>query len=129
MKRPIQFVCAMVFVFCQAVCLVGDASPATSASKDACLNCHGPFDKLATSTANYVTPSGEKTTPHKYVPHDSKEAKATPECSNCHQTHPLPPSESDRAALRKPEIDWCYGSCHHDNTFTPCKECHPEKKN
>jgi hypothetical protein len=118
----------VVFLFCQALGLGDSGSFAASASKEACLDCHGPFDKLAASTASYAAPSGEKSTPHRYVPHDAKEAKAIPECSNCHQPHSVPPSESDRAAFRRREIDWCYTSCHHDNTLKPCKECHPERK-
>ncbi len=62
--------------------VVADASAsapqtATSApviSKEVCLNCHRPFDKLATASANYVAPSGEKITPHRFVPHNSKDA-------------------------------------------------------
>ncbi len=118
----------MVFVAWQALCLGVSISPAAPVPKGDCLDCHGPFDKLAASAPSYAAPSGEKITPHRFVPHDSKEAKAIPECSNCHQPHSVPPSESDRAALRKPEVDWCYSSCHHENTFKPCKECHPEKK-
>jgi hypothetical protein len=126
MKRQIQFVCLIGVVFWQAWCPgVSGAAPVLKAE---CLNCHGPFDKLATSTAGYAAPSGEKTTPHRYVPHEAKAAKAIPECSNCHQPHSVPPVESDRVALQKPEIDWCYSSCHHDNTLKSCKECHPEKK-
>lgn len=95
-----------------------------AASKEACLDCHGPFDKLAAATASYMAPSGEKITPHRYVPHNSKEAKGIPECSNCHQPHPVPPGASDLAALAKPDIQWCYTTCHHKNNFEPCKDCH-----
>ena len=128
MDRRIQFGCVMVFVCCQAFYSGTSVAPAAPISKDECLNCHGSFDQLAASTANYVAPSGEKTTPHLYIPHRSKEAKAIPECSNCHQPHSVPPTESDRAAFRKPEIDWCYSSCHHENNLKSCKECHPDKK-
>jgi hypothetical protein len=99
-------------------------APDTAASKQACLNCHGPFDKLASATAGYVAPSGEKITAHRFVPHDSKEAKGIPECTNCHQPHPAEPTASDLAALAKPEVQWCYATCHHKNNFEPCKDCH-----
>lgn len=96
----------------------------TAVSKDMGLDCHGPFNKLAARTSNYVAPSGEKITPHQYVPHDSKDAKAIPQCSNCHQSHPLPPTASDLATLPKPDVQWCYATCHHKNNLTPCKNCH-----
>ena len=99
------------------------AVPATATPKEACLNCHGPFDKLATANAKYVAPSGEKITPHRFVPHDSKDAKAIPGCDNCHATHPLPPTTAAIAALPKPDVQWCY-TCHHKNNFVSCKECH-----
>ena len=37
-----------------------------------CLACHGSFDKLAEKTANFKAPSGETTSPHRYVPHTDK---------------------------------------------------------
>ena len=99
------------------------AAPAAAVSKEACLNCHGPFDKLV-ANVNYQAPSGEKITPHRYVPHSAKEAKAIPECSNCHEPHPVPPVASSVAALPKPDVQWCYTTCHHKNTFQLCKDCH-----
>jgi hypothetical protein len=98
-------------------------SPSTAASsKDVCLDCHGPFDELAKSTMGYVAPSGEKATPHRYVPHDKKDPSAIPECSNCHQPHPVPPTSPN--AVPKASVDWCYGACHHENNFKPCQICH-----
>jgi hypothetical protein len=142
-KRQFRFVCIGVFLFAAtgtvttgvtaqpngavttapSATLYTDAST-MPASKDLCLNCHGPFDKLALATANYMAPSGERTTSHRYVPHNSKEAKTIPECSNCHQSHPVPPTASDLAVLPKPDVQWCYTTCHHKNNFTPCKDCH-----
>jgi hypothetical protein len=100
------------------------APSATAASKDACLACHGPFDKLARAAAGYQAPSGEKINPHVYVPHTSKEAKAVPECANCHQPHQVPPNAEDMAALPNPDVQWCYTNCHHRNSFELCKNCH-----
>jgi len=98
-------------------------SPSTTAtSKEACLDCHGPFDDLAKSTAGYVAPSGEKGTPHRFVPHEKKDPGAIPGCDNCHQPHPVPPTSP--MAVPKASVDWCYGACHHDNNFTLCKVCH-----
>jgi hypothetical protein len=62
----------------------------TAGSRDVCLNCHGPFDKLAATNAKYQAPSGEKISPHRYVPHSAKDVKAIPGCSNCHEPHPVP---------------------------------------
>ena len=124
MKKRLRPVCIGVFVFSLALGPGVCGSPAAEVSKDMCLDCHGPFDKLVTAPPSYVAPSGEKITPHYYVPHTSKEAKAIPECSNCHQSHPTPPTAKDIAAMDKPGVDWCYSTCHHENDFTPCKKCH-----
>ncbi len=97
------------------------ASTAAGSSKDACLECHGPFDKLVSATANYnAWQGGEKTSPHRYVPHDSKDI---PECSNCHkQAHPLSPTAADISAMPKPNPQWCY-TCHHAGVLQ-CGTCH-----
>ena len=127
MKRKFLFV-SIGAVLSLAVgvssCAPQTNTPDTATSKEACLNCHGPFDKLASAAASYVAPSGEKITPHRFVPHDSKGAKGIPECSNCHQPHPAEPTASDLAALAKPDVQWCYATCHHKNTFESCKDCH-----
>ncbi|HVP80464.1 MAG TPA: hypothetical protein VMV04_21480 [Thermodesulfobacteriota bacterium] len=127
MKRRFLSLCIGVFLLVTTI--VSTDVPrtngqTTATSKEACLGCHGPFDKLAAATTGYVAPSGEKITPHRYVPHSSKEAKGIPECSNCHQPHPAEPTASDLAALAKPDVQWCYTTCHHRNNFEPCKDCH-----
>jgi hypothetical protein len=99
-----------------------NASSAVAVSKDMCLACHGPYDKLATATANYVAPSGEKGSPHRFVPHDATAAVNVPECSNCHQPHPIPPTANMK--VTPANVDWCFSTCHHQNDFTPCKNCH-----
>jgi hypothetical protein len=127
MKRKFLFIWIGVFLYVATIISSGTSqtnAPTMAASKDLCLNCHGPFDKLAAAAANYMAPSGEKTTPHRYVPHHSKEAKAIPECSNCHQSHSVDPTASDLAALVKPDVQWCYTTCHHKNNFKPCQDCH-----
>jgi hypothetical protein len=96
---------------------------ATQASS--CLDCHGPFDKLSASTAGWKAPSGEKTSPHRYVPHDSKQPDDVPDCKNCHAAHPqTPPPASGSIDLSKVTVEWCYKTCHHEKTFEPCKKCH-----
>jgi hypothetical protein len=100
------------------------SAPGTPVSKEACLECHGPFDKLVGAPASFTEPGGEKINPHKYVPHTSREAKAVPECTNCHRPHPVPPKAEKGAAQSKPDVQWCYTTCHHNNNFEPCKNCH-----
>ncbi len=99
-----------------------NTSSTGTVAKDMCLACHGPFSKLAASTANYEAPSGEKGSPHLYVPHTSTDASKVPECSNCHTPHPVPPTAG--AKPTPANVDWCYQTCHHENDFTPCKQCH-----
>lgn len=101
------------------------SSPATSAStaagspKDVCLGCHGPFDELTSATANYTMPvGGEKTSPHRYVPHDSKDI---PECNYCHKPHPVPLTSKEE--VPKPNPQWCY-TCHHKRVVKACGTCH-----
>jgi len=126
MKREFLFlrIGVLLFVTTALFGVSQTLGQATATSKEACLNCHGSYDKLAAATAGYVAPSGEKITPHQYVPHDSKEAKDIPGCSNCHQPHPLPPAASNPAAGIKPDVQWCYTTCHHKNNFELCKNCH-----
>ncbi len=108
--------------------LVGAVAPSPSTeagaqpsgtSKETCQSCHGPFDKLVAS-ANYQAPSGEKISPHRYVPHNATEVKAIPECSTCHEPHPVPLP----ANVPKGDVQWCYTTCHHKHTFQACKDCH-----
>ena len=100
---------------------VSETDADKKASKEACLTCHGPFEKLAAAPKNYASESGEKINPHVYVPHNRKEAKSIGDCVNCHETHPVPwPAKGART---KANADWCY-SCHHKFNFTSCKACH-----
>ncbi len=87
-----------------------------------CLACHGPFDELAKSTAEYTTPSEEQTTPHMYVPHEEPVEANINDCTNCHTPHPIPPDSSEDVA--KPNVDWCYTNCHHAYNLSPCSDCH-----
>ena len=95
----------------------------TATGKTACLSCHGPFDKLIASDASFTMPDGAKVNPHRYVPHDQKDAASVPECTDCHNAHPIPPTPNDLAGLPKPNVDTCF-SCHHLKNFTPCAKCH-----
>jgi hypothetical protein len=97
------------------------ASAVTSGDKDACLQCHGPFEKLAAGPKNFQAESGEKINPHRYVPHDAKIEKNIPGCAKCHSPHPIP--LTSRKEVPDPNIDWCY-TCHHGYEFKPCRACH-----
>ena len=89
-------------------------------SATACLNCHGPFEKLASAPSSFVMKSGEKVTPHRYVPHDLKEI---PDCVSCHKPHSAIPTKSEIQTLPKPNVETCF-SCHHSENFRSCKSCH-----
>jgi hypothetical protein len=100
-------------------------APVAKQAQAKCLKCHGPFDKLIKAPAKYIAPSGEKINPHRYVPHDSKQAKDIPDCSHCHTAHKLSPLPAKGTIdLSKVSVQWCY-SCHHENNLTSCKDCHP----
>ena len=110
---------AAALLFCAAAFAQTAPSPppATAGAQPACLQCHGPYDKLIEATSGYYMPSGETTSPHRYVPHKSK---AVPDCRNCHQPHPLPVTA--KPALPPPSTDWCY-TCHHKGALE-CGTCH-----
>lgn len=100
------------------------APAATTAGKETCLACHA-FDKLIANSVSYVAPSGEKGSPHRLVPHDSKSAINIPECANCHTAHSLSPLPTAGSInLKQVGVEWCYATCHHQNDFTPCEKCH-----
>ena len=123
MKKQSGIFYTCVSILALTLLLSGSSPAATTASteagssKDACLMCHRPFDKLISATANYTMPGGEKTSPHRYVPHDSKDI---PECSNCHKPHPVPLTSTE--GLPKANAKWCYG-CHHTRVLE-CGTCH-----
>ena len=101
------------------------SAPTAEKTKDKCLDCHGPFDKLIASTTNYVASSGEKTSPHRYVPHNSKLEKDIPDCAHCHTAHSLSSLPAKGSIdLSKVNVEWCF-SCHHEKNLQSCKDCHP----
>jgi hypothetical protein len=101
------------------------SGPVAVQAEKNCLGCHGPFDKLIEATANYVAPTGEKTSPHRYIPHDSKLDKDIPDCTHCHTAHPLSPLPAKASIdLSKVSVEWCY-TCHHEKNLRSCKDCHP----
>ena len=101
-------------------------APAPKPAQNECLQCHGPFTKVIEASAKYVTPSGEKANPHRFVPHDSKKDEDAPDCDHCHKAHPLDPLPTKGSIdLSKVDVKWCYEACHHEKNFTSCKQCHP----
>jgi hypothetical protein len=99
---------------------------ADKAPQNECLQCHGPFAKLVEASTRYVAPSGETTSPHRFVPHNSKLEEDVPECNHCHTAHPLDPLPAKGSIdLSKVGVKWCYEVCHHEKNLTSCKECHP----
>jgi predicted CXXCH cytochrome family protein len=98
-----------------------DASANKPNGKDVCLECHGPFDELTAAPITFAAENGDKINPHRYVPHNRREAKGIVDCTNCHNPHPVP--LASKAGLTKANADWCY-SCHHTHDFVPCQTCH-----
>lgn len=104
---------------------------------DFCLRCHGTREDVIARTANYqvkytisadlqarLAAAGYDLSQHTNInPHSILLNTANPnnphgagatliQCSRCHSMH----NES-------PKLDTCY-SCHHTETFAPCKTCH-----
>jgi hypothetical protein len=112
-------VLGLLLVFGTCVFAVQTMSSA-KIDKETCLGCHGPFDKIAKATAEWKAASGETTTPHRYVPHDSTDV---PQCTECHTAHEIP--LKDKATVVKPkDLIFCFDACHHARNLQPCKSCH-----
>jgi hypothetical protein len=107
---------------------------AAATSKTVCLACH-PYDSIIAASANYVMPSGETHSPHRYVnaenetfgkwsddPHHATGVENIPECGWCHTAHPLPLTGT--VDLSNMGLESCYSTCHHQNNFAPCGGCH-----
>ncbi len=105
---------------CGAAAAQEAGSAPAAGQKDACLACHGPLEKLAGADVRFKVDGGT-VNPHRFVPHDSKDAADFPECTVCHQVHPMPPAKGYKDA--KANVEVCY-QCHHNYTFEPCSKCH-----
>lgn len=125
-KHWFRWIIVLFFFFVAVNAFSSDPSEPTLATKEddsataVCLKCHGPFDELASAPPSFITPSGEKVTPHRYIPHDQKDI---PDCLSCHQKHSVSPTSAEIAALPKPNVKFCF-DCHHKKNFMPCKACH-----
>ena len=125
-QSRILYICTAILAL---TLLLSGSLPAQTSSKDACLGCHGPLEKLNAATAGYEMQSGDekiKTSPHLYVPHHVKDSSVPRksadivECTNCHKPHPVPLTSKE--GLAKAEAKWCYG-CHHAGVLQ-CGTCH-----
>ncbi len=89
----------------------------------ACLACHGgSFEKLASKKPSFKASSGEIINPHQYLQHDLKTVENIPNCTDCHSTHPIPLKE--KVDLSKVNVESCFLSCHHQQNFERCNNCH-----
>lgn len=96
-----------------------EVQAAETMKPEQCLMCHGgSFDALREQTKNWKDEFGSPVQPHQYLdpnaanPHAG--AKVVPECTGCHQAHPIPVPKDF-----KPEpasLSMCYG-CHHMENF------------
>jgi hypothetical protein len=87
-----------------------------------CLACHS-YEKIRTDTAKYKTSGGETATPHQYVPHKAKEKGEIPDCTECHEAHPVPLVDKSKVVKPK-DIAFCYTACHHMSNLDSCTKCH-----
>lgn len=98
------------------------------AASTACLQCHGPYDKIVAGSTTFMTDSGENVNPHTTLDESQlkvhKSGKGIIQCAECHAPHPQP-LESIQD-VPPPKIDYCYYACHHKGKFTPCSKCHEE---
>ncbi|HTY62522.1 MAG TPA: hypothetical protein VMG30_09720 [Acidobacteriota bacterium] len=128
MKKKTSFYLAIAVLLLGTLTLLAAAAPQDNAQSgdkktvaQKCLACHGSYEKLAEKTADFKAPSGETSTPHRYVPHDDK--TGIPECIECHTPHPVPlQNKSD--VVKPDKITFCYSNCHHAQNLQPCKNCH-----
>ena len=100
---------------------IADAAGNGANGQAACVNCH-EFDELASMKPAFKAPSGEIINPHRYIPHSEKKPENVPDCADCHTPHPIPPME--KIDLSKIGVESCYLSCHHQQNFEPCDDCH-----
>ena len=105
---------------------VADAVDKKPRGAAACLPCHGvTFDELAAQKASFKSDSG-MVNPHQFIPHNEKKAENVPDCLDCHTAHANPPKE--KIDLSKVNIENCYLSCHHQQNFEKCDNCHKDRK-
>jgi len=103
-----------------------DAAEKAAKGPEACLACHGgSFDKLIEKKTAHKAAGGETINPHKYIPHNENKTENVPDCLGCHSQHTIPPK--GKIDLSKVNIESCYLSCHHQQNFERCSNCHDHK--
>jgi hypothetical protein len=94
------------------------------ASTEFCLQCHGPYEDLIARTVDKLDVNGVKANPHRYVPHTSKNITG---CDACHSVHELPVTATTQILTPDTSTLSCFNSsCHHQQDFTPCTQCHKD---
>ena len=117
-----KFLSAAAFAISAA--LVAASVGAATMTKEMCLGCHGPFDKLKAKNVQ-VEADPKPVNPHTYIPHNGKGGMDQVwECTMCHTPHAMPPKKDPN---REPaNVEACY-QCHHQYNFKRCDECHGGK--
>ncbi len=94
-----------------------------------CLACHGgTLENLAAKAPMVNDEEDNPVQPHQYLDVQAKyphKSKVLPECTNCHQPHPFPPTPEWLKNREKANLSACY-SCHHKEVISKCTEsgCH-----
>lgn len=105
--------------------IYGSANAAEQMTKEKCLSCHGPFDKLIAKNIQ-IEADPSPVNPHLYIPHTKDGAMDKIwECTMCHQAHSIPPKKDP--SREKATIEACY-QCHHQYNFNRCDSCHGNKQ-
>ena len=113
-------VLVVLLVFGSAEFAAQEPKPPEKMTKDLCLTCHGPFEKVIEKNVKFKFSEEETINPHRYIPHDGQEAL---ECTECHLPHKIP--LEDKSTVVKPNnVEFCLASCHHMRNFQPCTACH-----
>jgi hypothetical protein len=123
------FAVLILGVFLVYAIQAADAAPKTSKNNKtkteikpvACVSCHS-FEALNARKASFKAEKGEIVNPHVYIPHNEKKPENVQECADCHTVHPIPLKE--KVDLSKINLDSCYLSCHHQQNFERCNNCH-----
>lgn len=68
------------------------------AASTACLQCHGPYDKIVAGSTTFMTDSGENVNPHTTLDESQlkvhKSGKGIIQCAECHAPHPSRSNQS-----------------------------------
>ncbi len=97
------------------------SSAVLGASKETCLQCHGPYDALIGKKVEAAADPAP-VNPHQYIPHaQTGTLNEVWECTMCHEEHALGAKPKGEAT-----IEACF-SCHHQKSFAPSDESHGKR--